>query len=434
MPKPLPDHLIYEEVDVERWFTKGEFNPASPDHIRKYMEVTGLQSKPGKHSKTDKPSTDEATLVKFAKRDPLFGYILKHRKLSKMHGTYVNSILSLLDSGDRLHPIFPHNPSTWRLSSADPNFQNIPTPQDEAGEDSLEREFRRAIVARDGCMLVSADFAGIEAVLTGWYAGDPDYMKLAKYGIHSYLTSHKIGRDAIPGVPGPADLAWDEPKLRGYLGAIKHAYHDSDTYVALKKTVHLTNYGGSPAMMNLAAPETFPTIANAEAMQNFYLSLCPKLRAWHENLRKRAAKENCLGGLDHPYRFKHWFWDVTKWEPRSKKWVHGSDWNRVIAFYPQSTAAGILFDTVLDLTDPASPNYIGDMYFGSTPLRALIHDEILAEVQVERLQEFIDKLRTSMEVSRFDGFTPTGVSDALPLAISADVKVGPNWGEMEKAA
>lgn len=425
MAKQLPDHLTYEEVDVERWFVKGKFNPASPDHIIKYMEAVGKTTKPGKHSKTGKPSTDEASLSRLAKKDSLFGYILKWRKLDKIRGTYVNSVLGLLDKNDRLHPQFPHNPSTWRLSSAEPNFQNIPTPSDNAEPDSLERQFRQAVVAREGCTLVGADFSGIEAVLTGWYAGDPDYMRLATMGIHSYLTSFKVGE--------PADLSWPDEKLREHLKQIKDRYHDSDVYFALKRTVHLTNYGGSPAMMNLAAPSAFPTIAVAEDMQNFYLKLCPKLAQWHADLRRRAAKENFLGGLDHPYRFKHWFWDVTKWDLRTASWVKGSDWNRVIAFYPQSTAAGILFDTILDLTQEGSPNYIGNLGpGGKTPLRALIHDEILAEVENEHLQEYIDKLHRSMTVSRFDGFTPPGVSVALPLVIGADVKVGPNWGEMEK--
>lgn len=426
MAKDLPQHLTYEEIDVKRWFVKGEFNPASPDHIIKYMEAIDLKSRPSKHSKTGKPSTDEATLTRFAKKDALFGYILQWRKLEKMKGTYVNSVLGLLDRDDRLHPQFPHNPSTWRLSSAEPNFQNIPSPSDDDGPESLQKQFRQAIVAKPGCTLVSADFAGIEAVLTGWYAGDPDYMRLATMGIHAYLTSFKVGE--------PADLQWDDEKLSTHLADIKRRYHDSDIYYALKRTVHLTNYGGSPAMMNLAAPDAFPSINAAEEMQTFYLQLCPKLKQWHEALRRRAAKENYLGGLDHPYRFKHWFWDVLKFDMRSEKWIAGSDWNRVVAFYPQSTAAGILFDTVIDLTDKGSENYIGDLYFGETPLRALIHDEILAEVETQHLQEFVDKLRRSMQTFRFDGFTPPGVTDPMPLVIGADVKVGPNWGEMEKAA
>jgi hypothetical protein len=427
MAKEIPTHLNYEEVDVERWFIKGDFNPNSPDHLAKYMEVTGRVSKPAKHSKTGKPSTDEATLTRFAKKDALFGYVLQWRKLQKMSATYVNSVLALVDSNNRLHPKFPHNPSTWRLSSAEPNFQNIPSPGDDDAPDSLQRQFRQAIIAGPGCELVSADFSGIEAVLTGWYAGDPDYMRLARYGIHSYLTSHKVG--------DPADLTWSDEKLRLHLKMIKERYHDSTIYAALKKTVHLTNYGGSPPMMHLSSPEIFPTIESAEEMQQFYLQLCPKLKAWHDALRKRAAKENCLGGNDHPYHFKHWFWDVTKYDLRSEKYIPGSDWNRVIAFYPQSTAAGVLYDTVLDLTDRESPNYIGDLGpGGKTPLRALIHDEILAEVVSKHRQEFVDKLKRSMQQSRFDGFTPPGVTDALPLVIGADVKVGPNWGEMEKAA
>jgi hypothetical protein len=421
-------NLVEREVEVERWFVPGEFNPASPDQIRAYMEHTGVKGKPGKKSKTGKPSTDENTLKRLASKDEFYGKLLDFRKVEKLRGTYVASNLGRLDEDSRVHPKFLHNPSTWRLSSVDPNWQNIPI-RDIEEEDGIARGFRKTVVASPGCMLVEADFSSIEAVETGWFCDDPDYIRLARYGIHSYLTSHMV--------KDPADLSWPEDKLAAHLAGIKKQHKDGITYYAMKRTVHLTNYGGSPHMMQRVEPSIFPTIKSAFESQQFYLNLVPKLKAWQSSLRQRAARENCLGGNDHPFGLKHWFWDVVSYDKNGRQ-QPGTDWNRVVAFYPQSASACVLYEAVLRLTDPDSPYYVGDMYYGDTPLRALIHDSIVGEVPTENLAEFLVRLRGSMlEPVRAQPLTPA-MQERLPdmgpfLRIAVDVKTGPNWADMEAA-
>lgn len=424
MPKynDLPPHLQLVEMEVERWFVKGEFNPASSDHIIGYMNATGHVSQPGKKSKTGKPSTDEQALERLGRKDAFYRHVLAWRKLQKLDSTYVSANLARLDENDRIHPKFPHVPSTWRLSSYDPNFQNIP---DDDDPDSIERQFRSCVIADKGCVLVSADFSGIEAVLTGWYAGDEDYMRIATL-IHSYLLAELIHE--------PADLSWPDAKLLTYLQQIKDKYHGDLRYKALKRGVHATNYGATAFLLHKTYPDLFPSLRSAESTQEFYLDKCPKLKAWHGALRRRAAKDNFLGGLDHPYRFKHWFWDVTRWDTKRNRWMPGADWNRVVSFYPQSTAAGVLFDTMLDLTDEASPYFIGDMFFGQTPLRAPIHDELVAEVEERHLDEYVSRLRRAMMQPRFQDFLPPDAGKAMPLAFNVSVNVGPNWGHMEPYA
>lgn len=410
--------LIEKDLEVERWFVREPFNPASTDQLIQYMKHTGnLPGGKGSFTHSGKISTDEQALEKLAVHDEFFEKILRFRKLSKLESTYVNNLLGLIDQDGRIHPEFLHNPSTWRLSCVHPNWQNVPDGED---EESLERRFRRCVVAAPGCVLVEADFAAIEAVQTGWYCNDPNYVRLARMGIHSYLVSHKVGK--------PADLSWDDKTLAAYLGKIKKEYKDTPLYAALKRTVHLTNYGGSPHMMIKVDPKLFPSVAVATSLQNFYLSLMPKLRDWQRAVRVKAANQNFLGGDDHPYHFKHWFWDVMKMD-RFGGSSPGSDWNKVVAFYPQSTAAGNLYDTMLWLQDASSPYYVGDMYNGSTPLRAFIHDSILAEVPLSRKDEYIEKLKGAM--TQPIKVQPLPWDPSNYLTIQADVKVGSNWGTME---
>jgi hypothetical protein len=409
--------LVEKELEVERWFVPEPFNPASPQQVISYMQHAGHYVPPNKFSKTQQPSTDEQTLARLARKDEFYSHILAFRRLSKLSSTYVNGLLGLVDANGRIHPKFLHNPSTWRLSCQEPNWQNIPDAEE---PDSIEKRFRRCVIPAPGCVLVEADFSAIEAVQTGWYCNDPDYVRLARMGIHSYLVSHKVGE--------PADIAWEDEHLHSHLAYIKKKYKDGEIYYAFKRTVHLTNYGGSPHMMMKVDPKIFTSIAVATTFQNFYLNLMPKLSAWHRTIRQRAAAQNFLGGDDHPYHFRHWFWDVMKMDATGGA-SPGSDWNRVVAFYPQSTAAGNLYDCLLTLQDHSSPYFVGDMYHGATPLRAFIHDSILAEVPKSRVDEYCDKLHGAM--TQPIKVQPLPWNPTQYLTIDADIKVGSNWGAME---
>lgn len=401
--------IVTREEDVTRYFVQDEFNPGSSKQLLQVIKQRGLQ--PGFNNKTGSESTDAETLKRLARQDPFFQSILDYREVQKIDSTYVSPYMSKADEDARIHGKFLHVPSTMRLSSVDPNLQNVP---DEDDEKALARRFRHCIVATPGCLLVSIDFAAIEAVLTGYFMQDPDYVRLATKGIHAYVLSHLLGK--------PADLSWDDDKLGRYLSQLKAAYKQTPEYEGCKRGVHLTNYGGTPPMMQRSNPDVFPTILAAKHIQDLYLGLCPKLAPWQTSVRDRAAKEHRLGGNDHPFHYTHYFYDVVTYDGRKKKLVPGADWNRVVAYYPQSTAAGVLFEKCLEITDPDSPHFVGDLYYGRTPLRALIHDEILGEVPVERLSTYLERVEPCMQAP---------IPQLGGLAFRVDIKIGRDWGSMK---
>lgn len=259
----------------------------------------------------------------------------------------------------------------------------------------------------------------IEAILTGWFCGDPDYIRLARLGVHAYLTSHLVGR--------AADLTWSDGDLGDYFKKIKKQYPVK--YHEGKITVHGTNFGLTPFGMAKLHPHLF-TISSATALQTLYYRLCPKLKTWHNHLRQRAHRQGYLGGADHPFHYKHWFWEVLKWS--GGKVSLGRDANRVVAFYPQSTAAGILKETCLRLMDPSRENYIGDAFHGQTPIRALIHDSILNEVPLEEQERVIRALYREMTRPILELPCPPEWGLGSHLSIGVAIKVGPTWGSMEE--
>jgi DNA polymerase-1 len=114
------------------------------------------------------PSTDQDVLEKLAEDHPLPRLVLEHRSLSKLKGTYVDALPALVDPADgRIHTTYNQaGAATGRLSSQDPNLQNIPVRTD------LSRRIRAAFVAPPGRVLVSADYSQIELRILAHYAED----------------------------------------------------------------------------------------------------------------------------------------------------------------------------------------------------------------------------------------------------------------------
>jgi DNA polymerase-1 len=132
-------------------------------------------------------STDVEVLTKLADEHELPAYILRHRSLAKLKSTYVDALLDQVDqSTSRIHTSFNQTvAATGRLSSSDPNLQNIPIRTDEG------REIRKAFIPRPGWLLLSADYSQIELRILAHYADDPILIESFQRGedIHSRTAS-----------------------------------------------------------------------------------------------------------------------------------------------------------------------------------------------------------------------------------------------------
>jgi DNA polymerase-1 len=146
----------------------GTFNLASPKQIQEILfERLGLPVL----EKTPKgqPSTAESVLQELALHYPLPALILEHRSLAKLKSTYIDRLPERIDPDTgRVHTSYHQAvASTGRLSSSDPNLQNIPVRTDEG------RRIRRAFVAPEGHVLLAADYSQIELRIMAHLSGDP---------------------------------------------------------------------------------------------------------------------------------------------------------------------------------------------------------------------------------------------------------------------
>jgi uracil-DNA glycosylase family 4 len=435
--KALQPKVVARELTVKRYYRQDRFNPGSPHQLMAYILHRGHT--PGLDKKTKKPTTNKDSLDKLIKStdDPLYPKILELRSVDKVRKTYVNGSYdklrtdprSVLDG--RLHPSFLHKPSSLRLSCQSPNLQNVIA--DRGAYTSLAGGFRFCLVAAPGCKLLEVDFSGIEAVLSGWFMGDPRYIRMAKLSIHAFVTSHLVGE--------PPEDSWDDAQLASWFGYIKEKYPQE--YNQCKRYVHGTNYGLTIFGMVKQFPKEFPTIKAAERIAAIYAKVAPGLEVWHAGVRNIAAKETRLGGSTHPFGYRHWFYNVMSYQAvkgvarkgavvvrmggQNFEVKLGEDAKRAVSFFPQSTAAGIIKEAMLRLFDPEMPNYIGDAFYGRTPLRAQIHDSLLLEVPDELLDIVLEKLVIEMTRPIPELPMPEEWGLGEYLSIGVEAKVGQNW-------
>ncbi len=293
VPKEL-DGLVQREFPVLnketmeitrelRWCKLEPFLPTSHVQVKELIKHFGHSV--GKARKTKNDTADDETLKKLLKktraskkpRDKELGELLQTirecRQLSKVQGTYVKGWKPGRDG--RIHATPGHWGKMFRVSWRRPNISA--TIQDKQ-EEYIASGFRKCVATRAGSVLLESDWKGIEAVLVGWFANDPDYMRLARLGVHDYMGIYMAG--------GTVDLTLSDDALRSMFKAFKREFPKLRDDA--KHTVHGTNYGMGARLMSdmYEMPER-----EAKRLQGLYFDLFPKVRAWQRSVLDRASRE-----------------------------------------------------------------------------------------------------------------------------------------------
>lgn len=384
--------------------------------------------------KKERTVFDEPALMKLIKtytKDPLYPSILEHRELQKLLSTYigVTDLSGHIRGGmpigrdGRVHTLFTHNPSTLRLASQNPNLQNLPRPK---GADDLATIIRQLIVAGDGSVFLARDYSGIEAVLVGYEASAPAYIRLAKMDVHSYYTAYAL--NALDGRVKAADLpdiGWDDARLRPHLAAIKVEFK-YDRNQLYKHLVHAINYmqgaKGAQAKIFAETGVEYP-LKTISTVMGVYKELFPEIPRWHSAVLLQAEKD---GFVRNAFGYVHRFSRVFSYEKLGGRWDKrpGPDANKVIAFKPQSNAAGIIKEAILRL-------YQNRFEEAGQFLRLQVHDECFFEVP-EGLVEQVDAIvQEEMEKPVPELRLPLSYGMGEYLRIDTEPKQGKRWGSMK---
>lgn len=411
------------------WAKPLEFK-VSHKGMSKYQEVLGHGAILTR--KERKTTFDEEAIVKLMRKypaDPLYPKIIEHRELQTLLTRYVgvtegDRIIGGMPTKEdgRIHTIYTHNPSTLRLASEEPNLQNLPRPQ---GEDDLATIIRNLIIGTPGYLLHARDYSGIEAVLVGYFACSPNYIRLAKMDVHSFYTAYALNQ--LDGRVSSADLpqlSWSDEKLKEHLAGIKSEFK-KDRNSLYKHLVHGANFMQGPTGARdkiFSETRIEHPVKLVSRVMDIYFELFPEIRRWHQ-VELLQAHDN--GYCRNPFNYVHRFYHVYKWTKVGGKWEKspGSDSNKVIAFKPQSTAAAIIKEAILRL-------FFNRFEEAGQYLRLQVHDELFNEVPEEYVSQFDVILKEEMERPIVEMPLPASYNMGPYLTIDTEPKTGYRWGSM----
>ena len=169
------------------------FNINSPKQLGDVLFNRMDLPKPTKHGKVKVISTAQDILEDLAQHHEVPALVLEYRQLQKLKGTYLDALPTLVDANGRIHTTFNQvGTATGRLSSTNPNLQNIPV------RTELGKQIRAAFVAAPGNLLMSADYSQVELRLMAHFSQDPLLLDAYRTGkdIHTLTAAEVFGVDA----------------------------------------------------------------------------------------------------------------------------------------------------------------------------------------------------------------------------------------------
>jgi DNA polymerase I len=355
-----------------------EFNINSPKQLAEVLFEKLQLPVTRRTGKTRTASTSVEVLEELAATHDLPREILDWRTLSKLKGTYIDALPLLVHPATgRVHTTFNQAvAATGRLSSSDPNLQNIPI------RTELGREIRRAFVAEPGCVLISADYSQIELRVLAHLAKDPNL-------IEAFRTGQDIHDRTALAVFG-AESGLDRYELRRRAKIINYALLYGKTAFTLAKDIGVTQQA-------------------AQAFIDAYFAGFPEVRAFIDRTLASARETGVVSTL---FGRRRPVPEVT-----SRNGQIRSAAERVAVNLPvQGTAADILKRAMIDLHDALRPQSSGPAWRARMILT--VHDELVFEARREAAEEVAALVRDRME-------------HAAPLAVplTVDVGIGENWKE-----
>jgi len=361
--------------DCIRDCTHEQFNPSSPTQLREELfGRLGLCST--KQTSGGEPSTDKSVLDALAKEHELPKAIKEYRELAKLNGTYVSSLPEkIFPATGRIHASFNQAvTATGRLSSSDPNLQNIPA---RTADGKL---IRKLFIAQDGHVLVSADYSQIELRILAHYSADPRLQE----AFHSGEDIHAAVAAQVADVP----LGEVTDSMRKAAKTINFGIIYGQGAKKLAVGLGITQ---DQAQQFIA--EYFKTYPRVKLFKQAVISGCRR-NGYVTTILGRRRYIPAINEPDGPDR-----WEAERMAV-----------NTVI----QGSAADLLKLAMLELSHLIRHNEL------KVKMLVQVHDELIFEAPKNHWQEACGVIRRTMEL-------------AVPLSVPVvvDIEVGPSWGDQE---
>ena len=363
------------ELELKAHELAGEpFNLSSTKQLQVILfEKQGI--KPTKKTPGGAPSTSEEVLAELALDYPLPKVILEHRGLSKLKSTYTDKLPMMINPlSGRVHTSYHQAvTATGRLSSTDPNLQNIPVRNDEG------RRIRQAFIAAKGNRIVAADYSQIELRIMAHLSQDKGLLDAFAQGedIHRATASEVFGV-ALSKVSG---------EQRRSAKAINFGL------------IYGMSAFGLSRQLNIGAGE-------AKRYMDLYFERYPGVLRYMENTRQLAAEKGYVETLDGR---RLWLPDITSSNAIRRKAAERAAINAPM----QGTAADIIKRAMI-----AVDGWLEQQDDNAVKMIMQVHDELVFEVNADAIESASQQIRTLMEGSM-----------KLDVPLLVEVGVGDNWDQ-----
>lgn len=375
-------HKALDRIQKEIWQSVGEeFNISSPKQLGEILfDKLNLQVKGLKKTAGGARSTKESELEKLKDLHPVISKVLEFRELQKLLTTYIDNIPPLLDKDSRLHAKFIQTgTTTGRMSSQNPNLQNIPI------KSELGRNIRNVFVAREGFSLVAIDYSQFELRIAAWLSKDKKLIEIFRNGedVHSAVAS------AVFKVP------------------------IEDVDKEMRRKAKVINFGILYGMgVNALRQNLGGSREEAQKFYNEYFETFNMLAKYLEDVKEEVRKE---GYIKTFFGRRRYFEGINSKIP----FIRASSERMAINAPIQGTEADLVKIAMGKMDHFLKKEKIEDRVF----LLLQIHDEVIYEVENKLIDKFASNAKKIME-----NILTSKETEGVPIVIN--VSVGVDWGHM----
>ncbi len=375
LSKDLEKRLIKLVEDIYE-MSGCQFNINSPKQLRDIL-FTKLKLPIVKRSKTG-PSTDEEVLRKLADKHKLPHFLLEYRQLTKLKSTYIDALPNLLDpKTGRIHTSFNQTATeTGRLSSSEPNLQNLPIKTD------LGKNIRRAVISfSKDSYLLSCDYSQVELRILAHLSKDKNLISAFNNG----KDVHKITASFIYGL------------------------EEKDITDSMRETAKRVNFGIIYGLTSFGLSRDLGiTVDEAQSFIDAYFSRYPKVKDYVQEQINHAKKTGFVTTILGRRRYIP---EINNKNQSIRQLAQRQAINTPI----QGSASDLIKLAMVKIYEQIKTSAL------KTRMIIQIHDELVFDVLKEEIAAFVDLARDKMEnVLKLD------------VPVKVDIKKGKNWLEMEE--
>ncbi|OHA85956.1 MAG: hypothetical protein A2591_00100 [Candidatus Yonathbacteria bacterium RIFOXYD1_FULL_52_36] len=377
----LSKKLHQERTEIERtiWKLAGqEFNISSPKQLGEILfDVMHISTKGLKKTAGGARSTRESELAKLKGAHPIIEAILSYRELQKLLSTYIDTIPNMLGEGGRLRTTLNQTgTTTGRMSSTNPNLQNIPARGD------MGVEIRRAFVAEAGHTFAAFDYSQIEIRVLAVLAEDPELIRIFNEGkdVHASVAAHVFGIE------------------------------ESEVTKDMRRKAKVINFGIIYGMgVNALRENLGGTREEAQQFYDTYFKKFPAIAEYFEHVIRDAKKK---GYTETYFGRRRSFEQIRSNIPYIRAGAERMAMNAPV----QGTAADLIKIAMKKAHEALAKKDL----LGSAHLLLQIHDELVYEIEDATLHVALPIIKEAME---------SAVEFPIPLSVNAST--GPTWGDLK---